>query len=126
MGTGFRAWTGGGTVGNVFSLWKVALERFSPLAENDARVMFKVRIWGATDPESLLLPFLEGSLEAEDLPRSLRHEETPLLLENFLKLDVDGNFVERCLNDLWTRGMQPTMMPIDISANLATFSVQKD
>ena len=126
MGTGFRAWTGGGTAGNVFSLRKVALERFSPLAENDARVMFKVPVRGATDPESLLLPFLEDSLEAEDLPRSLRHEDTPLLLENFLKLGVDGNFVEKCLNDLWTRGMQPTMMPIDISANLATFRVQKD
>lgn len=91
------------------------------MAEKDARVMFRVRIRGATDSESLLSLFLDEDFpEDEDLPRSLRQEDPPPLLENFLKLDVDGNFVERCLNDLWRRGMQLTMMPVDISANLIT------
>lgn len=92
--------------------------------EKDARVMFRVPIWGATNSEALLSPFLDDdSPEDEDLPRSLRQEELPPLLGNFLKLEVDGNLVKRCLNDLWTRGMQLTMMPIDISANL--ISVQR-
>ncbi|KAL8755505.1 MAG: hypothetical protein Q9199_003585 [Rusavskia elegans] len=98
-----------------------AFRPFQELAEKDARVMFRVRIRGATDPESLLSLFLDEDFpEDEDLPKSLRQEDPPPLLENFLKLDVDGNFVERCLNDLWRRGMQLTMMPVDISANLTT------
>lgn len=77
---------------------------------------------GATDAESLLLLFLDDCPEAEDFPRSLRHEDPPLLPDRIRRRDVDGNFVERCLNDLWTKGIQPTMIPIEISANLTKCS----
>lgn len=88
--------------------------------EKDARVMFKVLMCGATDPEPLLSKKFWEALasEVEDLPKSLRQDESPLLLESILKLDVDEIFDEMCLRDLWTRGIQPTMIPIDISANL--------
>lgn len=83
------------------------LGRSLPGTEKDAPVMFRVPIWGATKSDLLLSPFLDDDPpEDEDLPRSLRQEELPSLIGNFLKLEIDGNLVKRYLNDLWTRGMQ--------------------
>ena len=94
--------------------------------EKDALVMFSVLICGATDSAPLLPENLGEALvsEPDDMPKSLRHDDPPLLLESFLKLDVDEIFVEKCLKNLWTRGMQPTMIPIDISAKLTVISIR--
>lgn len=93
--------------------------------------MIKVPICGATDLESLLPePLLLESLrevlawDVEDLPRSLRQEDRPPLLESRLNLDVMETFKDKCLKNLWTCGMQPTMIPIAISANLGIVSIR--
>lgn len=80
---------------------------------------------GATDPEPLLPEILreELALDVEELPRSLRQEDRPLVPESSLKLEVMGIFEEKCLRNLWTCGMQPTMIPIAISANLSIVSI---
>jgi len=91
----------------------------------EVRVMFKVPMCGATDPEPLLPESLRELLasDLEDLPSSLRQEDRPLLLESRLKLDVMETFEDKCLKNLWTCGMQPTMITIAISANLETVSI---
>ena len=92
--------------------------------------MFRVPMCGAADPVSLedpelLLPknFRDVlASDVEDLPKSLRQDDPPPLLESILKLEVVGIFAEKCLKHLWMSGIQPTMMPIDISANLNSVS----
>jgi hypothetical protein len=93
--------------------------------EKEVRVMFKVPMCGAIDPEPLLPEILREQLasDVEDLPRSLRQEDRPLLLASRLKLEVMETFEDKCLKNLWTCGMQPTMTPIAISANLETVSI---
>lgn len=83
--------------------------------------MFKDWIWGATEPESLLpksFPRESPSSDVDGLLNSLRHTELPVLLENSLNDEVTEISEKMCRKNLWTNGMQPTMMPIAISAKL--------
>ncbi|KAL8846399.1 MAG: hypothetical protein Q9221_008512 [Calogaya cf. arnoldii] len=91
VGTASLAYTGDGIAGNVFSVLTAPLAIRSSLpAEKDARVIFKVPIWGAPDPESLLSVFADEDPELEDFPSSLHHED-PLLLS----LSIDIQLVRR-------------------------------
>lgn len=91
---------------------------------NEARVMFKVLICGAVDldpalPESFGERFVS---DEKDLAKILRQKDPPPLpLEGIRGLNSVAIF-EICLKNLWTKGMQPTMIPIAISANLKTVS----
>ena len=86
--------------------------------------MLRVPICGATELDPVLSENFPEELasEVEDLPNSLRQEAPPLLLllDKILKLDVRESLDEKCLKDLCTSGMQPTIIPIDISAKLKT------
>lgn len=90
--------------------------------EKDARVMLRVPICGATEPDPALSKNFPEELDSrvEDLPKSLRQDDPLLLLDKILKLDIRESLDEKCLKDLCTSGMQPTMIPIEISANLKT------
>lgn len=106
-GTGFLgiaapSSTAGGSVGKLFSPWKVALESSLSVDENDARVMLRVPICGATELDPVLSKSFPEELDCEvdDLPKSLRQDEPPLLLDKILKLDVKESLDEKCLKDL--------------------------
>lgn len=82
-------------------------------------------MWGGTDSESLLPKSFREELasEVEDLPKNLRHDDPSLLLGNILKPEVIEILLDKCRQILWTWGMQPTMIPIAISANLKAVSL---
>ncbi|KAL8788883.1 MAG: hypothetical protein Q9195_007097 [Heterodermia aff. obscurata] len=67
------------------------------IEENDALVMFNVLICGATDSAPLLSKNFREALasEPDDMPKSRRHDDPPLLFESILKLDVDEIFLEK-------------------------------
>ncbi|KAL9606765.1 MAG: hypothetical protein Q9179_000055 [Wetmoreana sp. 5 TL-2023] len=60
--------------------------------------------------------------DVDGLLKSLRQDKLPVLLENNLKAENDAISAEKCRKDLWTCGMQPTMIPIAISAILGSIS----
>lgn len=122
-----RLWTAEGIAGRFFSIVGGILEEKSLSTDaRDARVILSVPIRGAFEleslesPESLLPKNFHDELASIDdnLPRSLRHDDSPSLLPNILKLEFVPVCDEKCLRNLCTSGMHPTMMPIDISANL--------
>lgn len=61
--------------------------------------------------------------DRELLPNILRHDDPPELLESILKLELAGNFDEKCLKNLRTYRMRPTMILIASSANLHLLSI---
>lgn len=91
---------------------------------NEARVMFKVLICGAVDLDPAL-PECFGERfvsDEKDLTKILRQKDPPPLpLEGIRGLNSVAIF-EICLKNLWTEGMQLTMIPIAISANLKNVS----
>lgn len=93
------------------------------------RVRSSVSIYGALDEGSLLpkiFPENDAVLlllvsDLLDLRKNLRQDAPLLVLENKLSLDGKAGILEdRCLKYLGRVGMQPTVMLIDISANLVS------